>query len=496
MRAVIKSNLAILSQKIALLDLLVSKHGATKASDAFQKTCPIVGASIGQHYRHSMDHVELAALVASSAQDASMHRQQLGDLHYDLRVRGGTLEKDLVESRKRLSDVSDVFKSLNATIDDGNTEITTATPVTVYFNLAADDASEIGLPSTVERELVGLNEAELPEGFGRAPSTILFDKKQGEFKFKEKENIEHKWLKDQKERMRFTAIVESTESCKNEGDDTFQPSFSKMEGVIQRVEESKGDIDLGFERIEEDRKVDNIVLSRFKDSNDILYHPQPVSGFFACLAVLLRDAFYFMCSGSSYSKYSTNDDGDGKMSARIQREMMSCNESCNDTTHSVDHSKADQFWVRNGMDVYSRQDVCARKEGTRLQVPAPMIFTNEKLIGPPPALKSDGIGYQRTRRKSMAFTKPDGTPLIHCRYDEMPINDDTKDNETECDNSIKYVDLVKQSHNTGIFGWFNRTNSLPALDVDIKVKKHEEQTNEKKRQERELQLERLSTFAL
>eukprot|EP00984_Skeletonema_dohrnii_P006089 scaffold2164_cov68-Skeletonema_dohrnii-CCMP3373.AAC.1 len=200
MRAVIKSNLAILSQKIALLDLLVSKHGATKASDAFQKTCPIVGASIGQHYRHSMDHVELAALVASSAQDASMQQQQLGDLHYDLRVRGGTLEKDLVESRKRLSDVSDVLKSLNATIDDENTAITTATPVTVYFNLAADDAKEIGLPSTVERELgfcahhaihhlamvriiclqtVGLNEADLPEGFGRAPSTILFDKKQG-----------------------------------------------------------------------------------------------------------------------------------------------------------------------------------------------------------------------------------------------------------------------------------------------------------------------------
>eukprot|EP00985_Skeletonema_marinoi_P015839 scaffold8289_cov85-Skeletonema_marinoi.AAC.1 len=434
MRAVIKSNLAILSQKIALLDLLVSKHGATQASVAFQKTCPIVGASIGQHYRHSMDHVELAALVASSAQDASMQQQQLGDLHYDLRVRGGTLEKDLVESRKRLSDVSDVFKSLNATIDGGKTEITTATPVTVYFNLAADDASEIGLPST---------------------------------------------FKAKKERMRFTAIVESTKSFKNEGDE---------------VEESKEDIDLehGYEGINEDRMADNIVLPNLKDSNDILYHPQPVSGFFACLAVLLRDALYFLCSGSSYTKYSTNDYGGGKMSKRIQREMMSCNESCNDSTHSIDHSKADQIWVRHGMDVYSRQDVCARKEGTRLQVPAPMIFTNEKLIGPRPALKSDVIGYQRIRRKSMAFTKPDGTPLIHCRYDEMPINDDINDNETECDNSIKYVDLVKQSHNMGIFGWFNRTNSLPTLDVGINVNKHDEQIAQQEANEK--QLERLSTF--
>ena len=151
MRALIKSNLAILSQKIALLDLLVSKHGATQASDAFQKICPIVGASIGQHYRHSMDHVELAALVASSANDTSMYQhEQLGELHYDLRVRGGTLEKDLVESRKRLCDVTDVFRSLNTTIGE---EMKTKTPVTAYFNLAADDDKEIGLPSTVEREL-------------------------------------------------------------------------------------------------------------------------------------------------------------------------------------------------------------------------------------------------------------------------------------------------------------------------------------------------------
>eukprot|EP00984_Skeletonema_dohrnii_P006090 scaffold2164_cov68-Skeletonema_dohrnii-CCMP3373.AAC.2 len=265
--------------------------------------------------------------------------------------------------------------------------------------------------------------------------------------------------------MRFTAIVESPKSFKNEG--TFQPSFGKMEGAVQRVEESKGDIDLecgkpGFEGIEEHRKVDNTVLPNLKDSNDILYHPQPVSGFFACLAVLLRDAFYFMCSGSSYTKteYYTNDDGDGKILARIQREMMSCNESCNDANDSregnaMDHRKADQFWVRHGMDVYTRQDVCARKEGTRLQVPAPMIFTNEKLIGPPPAVKSDSIGYQRIRRKSMEFTKPDGTPLSLCRYDEMPINDDTNDN----DNAIKYVDVVKQSHKS-LFGWLQPTNSL------------------------------------
>jgi len=194
MRSLIKSNIAILSQKIALLDLLVTKHGAIEASNAFQKKCPIVGASIGQHYRHSMDHVELIALVASSARDASTPQ---GELHYDLRVRGGTLEKDLAASRKRLSDVAEVFKSLK--IGGAKNNLITSQRVTAYFNLSADDDAEIALPSTVERELgfvvhhaihhlamvkiiclqtVGISEDELPEGFGRAPSTMLFDKMQ------------------------------------------------------------------------------------------------------------------------------------------------------------------------------------------------------------------------------------------------------------------------------------------------------------------------------
>lgn len=199
MRALIKSNIAILSQKIGLLDLLLAKHGVTKASDAFQKTCPIVKASIGQHYRHSMDHVELAALVASTAaQDASII-QQGGELHYDLRVRGGTLEKSITEARKRLSDVTDVFTSLNEAICDDKLMKTSSQPVRAYFNISADDDAEIGLASTIERELgfaahhaihhmamvkiiclhtLDLTQDELPNGFGRAPSTILFDKMQ------------------------------------------------------------------------------------------------------------------------------------------------------------------------------------------------------------------------------------------------------------------------------------------------------------------------------
>ncbi|KAL7549349.1 hypothetical protein ACHAWF_012622 [Thalassiosira exigua] len=190
----IRSNVALLTQKIAFLDLLVARHGV-EASDKFAAICPLVGASVGQHYRHSMDHVELAALVASSSgnHDASSRR---GELHYDLRVRGGTLEKDLDLSRRRLVDVADVFRSLR-TKDEA---ATLSSPIAAFFHLSADDPdAEIGLPSTVGRELgfaahhaihhmamvkiiavrtLGFEEGELPPGFGRAPSTLISDRKQ------------------------------------------------------------------------------------------------------------------------------------------------------------------------------------------------------------------------------------------------------------------------------------------------------------------------------
>lgn len=194
LRPLIRSNIALLNQKAALLDLLVARHGDAAAS-RFSAVCPIVGASIGQHYRHSMDHVELAALVASSAGNGDDGGSPPpGELHYDLRVRGGTLEKDLDMSRRRILDVADVFRSL-----EEKAEAATTAPVTAYFNLSADSDAEMGLPSTVGRELgfaahhaihhmsmvkviavhtLGLGEEDLPHGFGRAPSTLLFDKRE------------------------------------------------------------------------------------------------------------------------------------------------------------------------------------------------------------------------------------------------------------------------------------------------------------------------------
>lgn len=254
----------------------------------------------------------------------------------------------------------------------------------------------------------------------------------------------------------------------------FRRAFDKMEGLvdIEGLEECK-DLEHGFEGIEENRRVDyDIVLPNLNDpkANDILYHLRPAPyGFFACIAVLLRDVFYFICFGSGYTKFSTNDDGDvemlpSRLKTRLQREMTDTYES----SYNAIHSRADQFWVKHEIEDYSRQGNISACQASRLQAPARMVFTNEKLIGPPPAQENDGIVYQRPGRQSISFHKPDGTPLSNSKtnVEEPPINDDG--NVTK-ENAIKYEDVVKESRGKGLFGWRKPTNIPPACNVDVNM---------------------------
>jgi len=206
LQSLIRSNIALLSQKIGLLDVLVSKNNLTLATKQFAKICPYVNASIGQHYRHSLDHIELAALVAqqqhSLAIDNNTSSDVVPELHYDLRVRGGSLESDLQLCRERIVNIVNVFESLQqttTTTNNNNVDSTSLTnePIKAYFNLSSTSNKELPLPTTIGRELgfvihhsihhmamckvialhtLKLKESELPVGFGRAPSTLLFDK--------------------------------------------------------------------------------------------------------------------------------------------------------------------------------------------------------------------------------------------------------------------------------------------------------------------------------
>ncbi|KAI2493112.1 hypothetical protein MHU86_21417 [Fragilaria crotonensis] len=208
LRSLCDLNVSILSQKLGLMEALVSKHGHTTALELYKSTCPIVGATIGQHVRHSMDHMELAALVATTH---SFTSDAIPQLHYDLRVRGGTLEHDMEEARKRVLHLTDMLQSHRhldseptLVSDPQNPQqlpLTTKTSdnslhahlVQANFMLSSDGI-EYGLPSTMERELgfcahhaihhmamihiIAVHHAQLdnlPPDFGRAPSTVHHD---------------------------------------------------------------------------------------------------------------------------------------------------------------------------------------------------------------------------------------------------------------------------------------------------------------------------------
>jgi hypothetical protein len=189
--ALCRANLGILAQKTGLMEALVAKHGAEKAKEWYKSTDPFVGASIGKHFRHSMDHIERAALVAAT----DPYPNDIAELHYDLRVRGGTVEWDMDEAKKWIKQVEGVFRNLSDTTT--HPEKLMRRSVNAKFYLSGDESDEFALPSTIARELgfaahhaihhlalvkliatghAQLDPSDLPEGFGRAPSTLHHDK--------------------------------------------------------------------------------------------------------------------------------------------------------------------------------------------------------------------------------------------------------------------------------------------------------------------------------
>lgn len=188
--ALYQTNLGILHQKRAVIDSLIRRFGPELAKEWYKSPCHMVQASIGQHIRHSMDHMELTIL---SATNAVTQTEENLHLHYDYRVRGGTLEHDMMEAQKRI-----VNLSLQLQINICSTNIKPNNQkVDAYAHfMLMSDGIEVSLPSTIERELgfvahhaihhmamikliaihhVGLDVSDFPHDFGRAPSTLLFD---------------------------------------------------------------------------------------------------------------------------------------------------------------------------------------------------------------------------------------------------------------------------------------------------------------------------------
>jgi hypothetical protein len=190
-QALCRANLGILQQKLQLMHVIKTRFGKDQATTLYREVCPIVQASIGQHVRHSMDHLESAARVAAAAaaENEDDHKQEI---HYDLRKRGGDDEDDLFAAEKRIQNVVNVLESL----DRQAVSFNCSRPVPAYFMLSSDP-TEFNLPSTIGREMgfaahhalhhmalikiiathtIGLAPDELPSNFGRAPSTVVHDR--------------------------------------------------------------------------------------------------------------------------------------------------------------------------------------------------------------------------------------------------------------------------------------------------------------------------------
>ena len=79
-----QANRDILAQKLGLMKALVSRNNPNGARHLYQTVCPVVRASMGQHMRHSLDHVDRAVNFEPGS----------SSIHYDLRQRDTPEERD------------------------------------------------------------------------------------------------------------------------------------------------------------------------------------------------------------------------------------------------------------------------------------------------------------------------------------------------------------------------------------------------------------------
>ena len=193
--ALCRANSAVLSQNITVIDNLINKKKVEGANQVFRTEC--LGTTVGKQFRHSLDHLERVALDGlRTVRDDDKPI----DLHYDVRERGTLCETDVCEARDRALFIQDVFDGVCATAEkEGHEQCSMdgARRLTAYFTIPGAADEEIGLSSTLEREMgfvchhaihhqalvkfiaaldtTGLTLEDLPPDFGQAPTTMVQD---------------------------------------------------------------------------------------------------------------------------------------------------------------------------------------------------------------------------------------------------------------------------------------------------------------------------------
>ena len=219
--SLLRANIGVLKQKLDLITALQQKFGPKQASIRFAEVCPIVGASVGQHFRHSIDHMELVVNNIAENKENKEYNDKIDEIHYDIRVRGRDDESNMDAAEERILGVKRLLEEgIDALESSSSQEILEVNnnsnnkeeeeeeeeeegnnnkPVVACFMLSGDPAEgEYMLSSTIERELGFaahhtihhlamvkiitthtlklLPSNALPEDFGRAPSTVVHDK--------------------------------------------------------------------------------------------------------------------------------------------------------------------------------------------------------------------------------------------------------------------------------------------------------------------------------
>ena len=210
-------NLGILRQKLSLIEVLKDKFGLENAKELYKKPCPLVGgASVGQHIRHSVDHIEKIVNVLQSQSD-----NDIVVVRYDIRTRGGTDEHDIGEAQKRIETIMNVLQQHVGGKDESSSSSLSSQyqqhaqqMMKSCFMLSGSESQEYELDTTIGRELgfvvhhaihhlalvkvivtqptisnaddydgmdprcngiIGLSTTDLPLDFGTAPSTINYN---------------------------------------------------------------------------------------------------------------------------------------------------------------------------------------------------------------------------------------------------------------------------------------------------------------------------------
>jgi hypothetical protein len=193
-----RANSELLTHQIELLDTLLEHKHAGGANKVFTTKCPIADTTVGEQFRHSLDHLERVALDGLRI---VRDNERPIDLHYDVRDRE-VCERDVFEARERASFIRDIFDGVSTKcerMDEEECSLDGKKKLNAYFTLPLDGREDIEFPlsSTLERELgfachhaihhnniiriiaavgkTGLSMDDLPAGFGRAPSTLLLD---------------------------------------------------------------------------------------------------------------------------------------------------------------------------------------------------------------------------------------------------------------------------------------------------------------------------------